>query len=171
MKDLYQVLTDKLTNQAAKDLFASKQLPAVKFIDIYKGQYLNFEAFELIPLPAVFVELAVDKKNGLAAISLHVVYEVVRDTSSLGQNQDKALGYLEFIKTIDELVVDVESENTGKLEDENTDPVQMDAIGTAHILTYSCSYSNKIDVADKFQWTDEEETSFNLTGTLVDQTI
>lgn len=156
MKDLYTKISDVLTDEAAVILFQSRSLIPVKFIDVYKQQYLNPQTFELTLLPAIFFEWAVDHTLKTATISIHIVYEQKRDTSSLGTARAEALKYFDYIATVNELLIGIESTTTGKLVLTNEAPAQEDVIETVYILTYICPYTEKtVDAISKWNYTDE----------------
>ena len=46
----------------------------------------------------------------------------------------------------------------------NFEPIQMDAVGIAHLMNFKCSYEEP--VKDKWDWTGENETELNLDGKL-----
>ncbi len=156
MKSIFQVITEKLTNQAAIDLFASRNMKKVMYVDLYKGQYLSPELFDVMPLPAVLMGWSINHEDETATVNLHFVYEQVRDTSNKSLSQAEALKFFDYLNTIHQLVNEAESENTGKLKAVGFEPIQLDRVGIAHMLNYKCAYQDILDKVDPFIWSDGE---------------
>ncbi|MBN2669974.1 MAG: hypothetical protein JXR60_12205 [Bacteroidales bacterium] len=162
MKNIFQVITEKLTNQQATDLLTSRNLPSVKYVDLYKGQYLSPELFDVMPLPAVLMGWSINHEDETATVNLHLVYEQVQDTSNKSLSQDAALKFFDYLNSIHELVNEAESENTGKLEAISFEPIQLDRVGIAHMLNYKCAYQDILDKVDPYIWSDgEAEVEFD----------
>ncbi len=166
MKKLYKKIQDTICGQTAIDFFASKGLPPVRYYDLYKGQYQSLDLFDVMPLPAVLFQWQLNHQEETAYISIHLVYELVRDTSSRSLSQENSLKFFEYIDALHSLLYNLESENTGKLETVSFEPVDMEAVGIVHLLNYKCSYDdNSGNIYDRFNYTDGDgEVSVN--GTL-----
>lgn len=167
MKGLFTKIQTKLTDAAAIAKFTAATLPPVKYVDLYKGQYYNQAAFELMPLPAILFEWRINHIDGLTSINIHIVYEQARTTSSASPNQAEALKYFDYIDTVNELIMETESETTGKLELTNEEPAKEEVIPTVYILSYNCPYTGKkTDAASKWNYTDEDVDPV-ITGDIV----
>lgn len=167
MKGLYLKIQTKLTDAAAIAKFTGADLPPVKFVDLYKGQYYNQEAYELMPLPAILFEWRINHVEDLASINIHIVYEQARETNSKSPTQAEALKYFDYIDTVNELIMETESETTGKLDLVNEEPAKEDVIPTVYILSYTCPYTGKkTDAASKWDYTDEDAEPV-ITGGIV----
>lgn len=151
MKDLFQTVIEKLTNQDAIDLFTDRELTPVKYVDLYKGQYLNLQMFDVTPLPAIFFQWTKNHDTNIANIGIHLVYELVRDTSSRSEAQDKALKFFDYLNTVDELLFGLESVNTGKFERSTEEPILLDTVAISHQINYTCSFDEPY--IEKFDWT------------------
>ena len=154
MKNIYQECKAKLSSQEANDLLLGRELPKVRYVDLYKGQYLSPELFDVMPLPAVLIEWSINHIDETATLSLHLVYEQLRDTSSLSASPVASLKFFDYINTIHELINGLESVNTGKLEPAGFSPIQLDRVATAHMLNYQCSYQDILDKIDPYTYTD-----------------
>lgn len=167
MKELYLKIIDNLTNAPANAKFTSKQLPTIKFVDIFKGQYFDKQRFELYKLPAVFFQWSIDHGTGEAIITIHIEYEQQRDTSSKGQQLTGALQFFGIIETINELLVDTETEATSKLKLTAENSVREDTLESIYTLTYSCEYTGKEKpAAAQWNWT-EDDAEPNISGVIV----
>ena len=166
MKELYKNITEKLTNQAAIDLLATRNLKKVMYVDLYKGQYQNQAAFDVMPLPAVFFEWSINHEEETATVNLHLVYEQVQDTSNRSASQEQSLMFFDYLNSIHELIKDCESINTGKLESISFDPIQLDSVAIAHQLNYRCSYTDILDKKDPYIWS-EGDGELELTKNIV----
>lgn len=165
MKGLYQEIIEKLTNADAISLFETAGIKPVQYIDIYKGQYLDYESYDLIPCPAVLVQWSKDYRNKLITITLHCIYELVSDTSNISESKTEAFKIFDFIELVHRLVFKTESQFTGKLEPVSEEPVQLNTPGVVQTITYTGSYTDKFDNIKDYGQTDgdgEFETAGNL---------
>lgn len=167
MKELYLKIIDKLTNTAGKALFISKSLSPIKYVDIYKGQYLEKQRFELYKLPAVFFQWSIDYVTNDVNVTIHIEYEQQRDTSSNGQQLTGALEFFGIIETVNELLVDLETETTSKLQLVAENSIREDTIESVYTLSYLCSYTgNEQPAVEQWNWTDDDAEP-NITGVIV----
>lgn len=145
MKEFYKKLVETFAKEEIKDIYRLKGLDCPKFIDLYAGQDLDPESFDIYPCPAIFVSWSIDyrQKPAVANLSFRLCYEQMRDTSSLGKNTAEALKFIDFIEITNDILEDFESPCTGKLnpatEELNLEPIVVDQF----ILTYNCSYTKK----------------------------
>lgn len=145
MKTFYKKLIELFDKEEIKDLYRLNGIERPTFIDLYAGQDLDAESFDLYPCPAIFVSWGIDHRQtpSLATITFRLCYEQMRDTSSLGQNTTEALKFLDFIEITDGILQKFETEHTGKLnpgtEELNLEPVVVDQF----LMTYTCSYTKK----------------------------
>ncbi len=145
MKAFYRKLVETFEMDKIKDEYISKGLEYPKFIDLYGGQDLAPESFELYPYPAIFVTWNIDhrQKPSMVTATFRLCFEQYRDTSNLGNNTEEALKFLDYIEVTDQILQKFESPDTGKLEpateELNIEPIVTDQ----YILVYNCSYKNK----------------------------
>ena len=140
MKTLFKTVIEKLNTPEAKAKFQAKQLPPVKFVDLYREQYYTWEQNEVFPCPSVLFEYNINRKNNTATVTIHCCFEDIRDTSSISKNQDKALSFFDFAGVVSEILEDLESQHTGKLELITEEQAKGDPIVNAYLLHYDCSY-------------------------------
>ena len=146
MKDLYKRIIEKLTTPEAAAAYRKAGLPACKFVDLYRGQYLNWEAFDASPVPAVLFEFNISHSSAAEAtanITLHLCYEQAQDSSSISRSKGSALKFFDFAEVTARLLEGLESENTGKLELSSEEMVKDDAIVNVYTLSYNCRYKRK----------------------------
>ena len=146
MKELYKKIIEKLTAPAAAAAYRKAGVPACQFIDLYRGQYLNWEAFDGFPMPAVLFEFNISHSSAAkatASITLHLCYEQAQDSSSISRRRDSALKFFDFTEVTTQLLEGLESENTGKPELSSEEMVKDDAIVNVYTLTYTCRYKRK----------------------------
>ncbi|WP_136464929.1 hypothetical protein [Flagellimonas onchidii] len=155
MKVLYKRIVGRLSSKEAKTAYQEASVPACKFVDLYRGQYLNWEAFDTFPLPAVLFEYRINLKDKTVTITLHVCYEQPQDTSSISKTMDNALKYFDFIEVTNGLIDELESEVNGKLELIDEEMVKDDAIVNVHLLTYTGQYIGRNK--EKFKYTTGED--------------
>lgn len=145
MKAFYNKLIQTFEKEEIKDLYRSKGVIYPKFIDLYGGQDIDPESFEIYPQPAIFVSWSIDhrQKPPSATITFRLCFEQHRDTSNLGRNTQEALKFIDYKDITDDILQKFESEDTGKLtpstEELNVEPIITDQ----YVLVYSCSYKNK----------------------------
>ena len=68
----------------------------------------------------------------------------MRDTSSLGNNTDEALKFIDFISLTDDFIKTIETEHTGKLNLITEGNKIDDTVVDVYNLSYQCSYSGKL---------------------------
>ncbi len=175
MKALFKKIIETLTGQSAQLAFKNANLKPVKYIDIYKGQYNEWEKFELHVLPAVLMQWQINHNNNpntnqsTATITLHLIYENIYSSSSVFNN-DKALLHFDFVRVVNELIENLEAENTGKLQLISEESFNPEAIEHAIVLTYQCAYTGKAqDKTSKWNYTPENTVDVNISGTLKDE--
>ncbi len=172
MKALFQKITDTLTGQPAQLLFKQFSVKPVRYVDLYKGQYQQWEKFEAHRLPAVLFEWQINHNvnpntnRSTATLVLHLIYEQIRSSSSLFNNND-SLAYFDFVTAVNQLVENLEAEHTGKLQLINETSSNPEAIEQAILLTYQCAYTGKAqDKSNKWTYTDENSVNVITQGNL-----
>lgn len=175
MKEIYQKILEKLFSQEAIDLFNEYGVLPVKYVDLYRGQYLNYENFDVVALPAVLVDWSADltdvtRNESIITISLHLIYEQIEDTSNLSVNQKNALKFFDFIELIHSLVSNIHGNGIGKLKLRRQEPAELDHPGIVHILHYEASYyAMEEDIKETYDYDQEGEGDLNLQGKLVER--
>jgi hypothetical protein len=150
MKAFYSKLIETFEKEEIKDQYRLKGLLPPQFIDLYGGQDIEPESFDIYPQPAIFVSWSIDhrQKPSVVTVTFRLCFEQYRDTSNLGNNTAEALKFIDYKDLTDEILRKFESDDTGKLtpatEDLNTEPVITDQF----ILVYTCSYKNKFTSED-----------------------
>lgn len=145
MKAFYSKLVATFESEKVQQQYTSNGLEYPQFIDLYGGQDLDPESFEVYPYPAIFVSWSIDHKlkPAMATVTFRLCFEQYRDTSNLGINTEEALKFIDYKEVTDDILRKFESEDTGKLEalteELNIEPVITDQ----YILVYNCSYKNK----------------------------
>ncbi len=154
MKEFYTTLISVFEKEENKDRYRLNGLLPPQFFDIYAGQDLDPESFDIYPMPAIFLTWSIDHRQtpAQATITFRLCYEQMRDTSSLGKNTAEALKFIDFMEITDHILSKIQTKYTGKLipatEEPNLEPVVIDQ----YLLTYTCSYNKKIyDNEDRFQ--------------------
>jgi hypothetical protein len=175
MKEIYQKIIEKLFSQEAIDLFSEYNVLPVRYVDLYRGQYLNYENFDVVALPAVLIDWSADltdvtRNESIITISLHLIYEQVYDTSNLTTNQENALKFFDFIDIVHTLVSNIQGNGIGKLKLRRQEPAELDHPGIVHIMHYEASYyAMEEDVKETFEYSNEGEGDLNMHGKLVKQ--
>lgn len=161
MKTLYTTIIDRLTSEDAKSRYRAAGIPSLKYIDLYRGQYFNFENYDSFSLPGMLFEFTIsyNKTEGTANINLHLLYEQARDTSSISKSKDKALKLFDFVKVTHELLQELESPNTGKLELINEEMIKDDTAVNVYLLSYQSRYTGRN--REKFEYTRGEKLETN----------
>ncbi|WP_066435530.1 hypothetical protein [Chryseobacterium sp. CCH4-E10] len=145
MKAFYKKLIEVFEKTETKDTYRMQGLNYPKFIDLYAGQDLDEESFDLYPDPAIFVSWQIDHrlKPALVTITFRLSFEQHRDTSNLGRNTTEALKFLDYKETTDDVLRSFESDDTGKLEPATEELNIEPSITDQFVLVYTCSYKNK----------------------------
>ena len=170
MKAFIKKLYEQLTNEAAKTAYLDAGcLPCVAVMN-YKGQYLNFENYELFPCPSVLFQYSLNRLNdneGVleASITLHLCYERVLDDSSLSPHLDKALEYHIFNDVTYDLIKNLQSKDTGKMRFESEDQQKMEAIVSVHLMTFTASYNGRLNKLKEYDY--KENTASQMESGIV----
>jgi len=126
MENLYLKIIDKFN--ANKSLFIKHAAPIVQHIDLYRGQPLAPDRFELFGLPALFIEYNIDWERGKVTISAHVVTDSTQSTSSISPNRLTGLQIFKLYKVVKHLLKGLSSETTGKLKLTSEHPIESDVV-------------------------------------------
>ena len=166
MKTFYKKAIEVFEKPETKTKFTSQNISPVSYIDLYAGQDLNEENFELFSQPSLFIDWDIDYSGDVprATVTFYCCFEQLRDTSNISLNKDLGLKFLDFIATIDAIASTIESETTGKLEIVSEGFNKMDSIVDIYLLTYECSYSGRKNPLSKYQAGDYDK--LNLDGNL-----
>ena len=166
MKTFYKKVIAVFEKAETKAKFTDKEISPVGYIDLYAGQDLNEENFELFSQPALLIDWDVDHSGDVprATVTFYCCFEQLRDTSNISLNRELGLKFLDYIDAIDEIVTTIETEISGKLELVSEGFNKMDSIVDIYLLTYECSYSGRKKPLDKYQAGDYDK--LNLDGNL-----
>nr|BFF39058.1 hypothetical protein BACY1_08630 [Tenacibaculum mesophilum] len=149
MKNLYLKIIEKFNQAETIERFTEKGLPYIKTIDLYAGQDYNEGAFEAHLFPALFVKWSIDylQNPPSALLTFRVCWEQLRDTSNLNETPEEALRFIDFINLVDEVLKEIETENTSKFTLLSEELNIEDTITDTHSLNYRCSYTGKSKIA------------------------
>lgn len=166
MKTFYNKVIAVFEKAETKAKFTDKAISPVGYIDLYAGQDLNEENFELFSQPALLIDWDVDHSGDVprATVTFYCCYEQLRDTSNISINKDLGLKFLDYIETIDEVAGTIDSETTGTLNLVSEGFNKMDSIVDIYLLTYECSFKGRKNPLDKYQAGDYDK--LNLKGNL-----
>ncbi len=172
MKNLFKSIQDLFLNQS-KDDFIDLGLKPIKMFDLNKGQLDDPESFELLTLPAILFDWNIDKDENIndgksiASITLYLVYEQTRDSSSHSRRQDDALKIFDFLEIVHDKLEGIESEDTGKLAFINEQTISLGGIVTAFAQSYSCSYFGRVYNQTRQFGLSDQDINASITGNLV----
>ncbi len=146
MNLFYKKLIATFKKEETKDLYRTKGIPAPKFVDLYAGQDVIPEKFEVVPFPALLVDWTIDYRSNppIATLNFSLLYEQLRDTSNFGKNTNEALKFIDFVSITDEVLKTIETEHTGKLNLTTEGNKLDDTVVDVYNLSYQCSYSGKL---------------------------
>ncbi|SDE75582.1 hypothetical protein [Riemerella columbipharyngis] len=143
MKQFYkQLLADF---EQKKNRYTDAGLMPLRIIDLYNGQDTNPEYFDILTLPALYISMRADYAAEPATLSVEVklLYEQLRNTSSIGLNRDEALAFFEMANITDGILKEIETPETGRLlllsEGMDLDPTVTDI----YQFSYQCAYYGK----------------------------
>lgn len=153
MKTFYNKVIAVFEKPETKAKFTDQDISPVGYIDLYAGQDLNEENYELFSQPALFIDWDVDYSGDVprATVTFYCCFEQLRDTSNISLNKDLGLKFLDYIATIDEVAGTIDSETTGKLNLVSEGFNKMDSIVDIYLLTYECSFKGRKNPLDKYQ--------------------
>lgn len=151
MKLFYKKLLETFNKEEIKNLYRTKGLTPVQFIDIYAEQDLIPEWFEAHQYPALLVGWNIDytENEAVANITFSICYEQLHDTSNLGTNTDLALKFLDFVEITDKVLKSIETPNTGKLYLQSEQNKIDETVTDVYLLNYQCSYTGKKQTLQK----------------------
>jgi hypothetical protein len=163
MKTFYNKVIAVFETPETKAKFTDQGISPVGYIDLYAGQDLNEDNFELFSQPALFIDWDVDYSDDIprATVTFYCCFEQLRDTSNISLNKDLGLKFLDYVATIDEIAGAIDSETTGKLEIVNEGFNKMDSIVDIYLLTYECSFKGRKNPLDKYQAGDYDRLDLN----------
>ncbi len=130
-------------------LFTKYDLPAIKYIDLYRGQPLAPQNFELYDVPALFLEYAINWDTKILNLSVHVVTDQTHSTSSISTNKMTGLQIFTMYNVVKEILKGVSSEHTGKLKLISERPAETDVVNY-QIIDFSCSIED-VSMEEKYQ--------------------
>ena len=147
MKLFYNKLIATFNSEETKDRYRTNGIKPPQFIDLYAGQDVIPEKFEVMSYPALLVDWSIDHKviPPIATINFHLCYEQLRDTSNLGKNTDEALKFINFISITDSVLKTIETQHTGKLDLIAEGNKLDDTVVDVYDITYQSSYSGKLN--------------------------
>lgn len=149
MKTLYLKLIDTFTkDETIKELYTERNVDPVRHVDLYSGQDVNPEYFELTIYPALFVSFSIDHIQNIATLTFRLCYEQLRDTSSMSITTQESLKFFDFIDLTDTILQKMESERFGKLVPVSTEQQIEETVTDEFILTYQTSYTKNTDTKD-----------------------
>jgi hypothetical protein len=146
MNLFYKKLIATFKTEKTKDQYRTAGIKPPQFIDLYAGQDVIPEKFEVMSYPALLLDWSIDYKAvpPVATLNFHLCYEQLRDTSNLGKNTDEALKFIDFISITDSILKTIETQHTGKLNLAAEGNKLDDTVVDVYDLTYQCSYSGKL---------------------------
>ena len=146
MENLYLKICQRIKERA--DLFITNNLPPVNYIDLYRGQPLAPERFELYDLPALFLEYNINWESNLLTLNVHVVTDQTHSTASISPNRLTGLQIFTLYKVVKQLLNGLSSETTGKLKLTGERPAEADVVNY-QILDFTCSIEES-ELEEKF---------------------
>lgn len=141
MDKLYIKILDAFKSKQA--VFTDAGLVPPKFIDLYRGQPQEPEQFDGVVPYSIFIEYAIDWRNGLLTLSVHVLIDMINPTNSRLNPDLTALKMITYYQKVHEVLNGLSSDNTGKLERTTETPQNIQG---AHyqIITYEAKiYSHQ----------------------------
>lgn len=142
-KDFFKDIKAAFEDSAA--LFTDAGMKPIAFIDRFRGQPLNPEAFEYYPLPAIFIQRKIKWKregrlyNGTVLLSFHIVTDPTWDMSNISAHQDDGLNYFTFLDKVREVLDNFKTPYTSTMDRSEDDDVDAEVV-FYDVLTYQCEY-------------------------------
>lgn len=169
MKKFYLKLIETfIQDNDVREKYTEKGIDPVQHIDLYSGQDVNPEYFELAIYPALFVQFSIDHQNELATITFRLCYEQLRDTSSQSTMTVEALKFFDFVEMTDKILQTIETESFGKLQPVTTDQQTEETVTDEFVLVYTASYKKAPEASEETTGTFEEvEIKGNLFKSLL----
>lgn len=163
MKTFYKKLIEVFENPENKAKFTDQGISPISYIDLYAGQDLNEENFELFSQSVLFIDWDIDYSGDIprATVTFYCCFEQLRDTSNISLNRDLGLKFLDYIDTINEVAGTIETAVSGKLDLISEGFNKMDSIVDIYLLTYECSYSGRKNPLSKYQAGDYDTLKLN----------
>ncbi len=143
MINLYLKILETLQGEEAKKEFESNKLTPIKYIDLYRGQPIRPGRFEYFDLPAVFVGYNINWRTHEVNLDIHVMLDQNHSTANISINKLKGLEIMKYYQVIRELLVDLESEETSKLQLSNEQSIEADVVNY-QVITFSCKIEKVI---------------------------
>ncbi|MCT4613602.1 MAG: hypothetical protein N4A49_01855 [Marinifilaceae bacterium] len=147
MKELYLKIQEAFAEK--KYLFEKYNVPSIKYIDLYRGQPLSPERFELYALPAIFLEYSIDWNTKIMSLSVHVVTDANHSTSSIANNQLSGIQIFDIYNIVKSILMDLSSETTTKLKLIAERPAEADVVNY-QIIDFNCIIEEQ-QMEDKYK--------------------
>ncbi len=147
MDKLYLKILD--TVETKQNLFISNNVPPIKYIDLYRGQPLAPQLFELYDVPALFLEYSINWETNILNLSVHVMTDQTHSTSSISPNKLSGLEIMTLYNVVKEVLKGLSSEHTGKLKLVSERPAEADVVNY-QIIDFTCSIE-EVSLEEKYQ--------------------
>lgn len=161
--EIYKSITDMLL----------EKVPGLKWIDLYRGQYRNFEKEYPFSFPAVFIEFVElpfvnDGNNTSSApstIKIHIVQDNTADTfrSDLKQNNTPGLIYLETVDAIHKALQGFAPTNCSRLQGATLISDTEDSSMIVYLRDYRCQVYD-FSTANNADYVEVELTAITPVG-------
>lgn len=133
-KDLYTELADKLDNH----------IDALRWIDLWHDQITFLETEHPFPTPAVFLGFRTNQiedvgnkvQNVNLQVDVYLFYETFLDTFKGAYNQKDALGFLDALDAVNQLLHGSSGENYSSMRRTSFNPVDTGGSGNLWQISY-----------------------------------
>ena len=119
--------------------FTEKGLLPISFIDVYRSQPLEPELYEYFPLPAIFVDYAMQGKGinqpRIITMSLHIVTDAMPDASNISAQKSAGINRFMYNLLIQQLLEGCRLGKTTTLKFQTEQPIDI-AVANYHTQTY-----------------------------------
>jgi len=147
MISIFSAICERI--KANPGLFTGKGLEPIQHFDLFKGQYINPEMFQIYLTPALFYEYSVtwtdsgkQIQQGTCTVRVHLVTEILAESSDGSPDQEEALKIFDFYTLVNCLLHGLETEEFTPLLRKSEEPDLSPTSVYVHIIEYECTVTD-----------------------------
>lgn len=149
MKELFEKIRDHILSQDVQSTFTTAGVSPIRVVDLDRNQLKASDQSDILLLPALLLHFSTKwmqtPYNGETTVEATLVYENFGIAANWA-NDASALDSLRLSEMVQAELIDIETENTGKLQLVDTRMQDTDSLIAHFVFTFRCQmYLEPID--------------------------